>query len=78
MKKKLIAISHEVLGFLFPTRISTLAGLILPYIKDGDRVLDLGAGTGRIAGYVSSKKKVKITPMDVTDKNNETSLDFKV
>ena len=71
-------LAGKILNTIFPTRISTLADLVLPYIENGDKVLDLGAGTGKIAEYILDRKKIKLTLLDVTDEYKETDLEIQL
>ncbi len=62
MKKQLTGLMERMLfGTLFPSRTSTLANLVLPYIKDKDKVLDLGPRTGKVAEYIVNHRDIKIT-----------------
>ena len=69
---------QKLLQKLFPTRASFITDLILPYIKDKDRVLDLGAGSGKVAEHILGKKDVKMTLLDVTDKYKDTNLEIEL
>lgn len=54
--------------FNFASRATTRR--ILPSIKDGDRVLDLGAGKCLKGWYLKKSKKIKLTNLDIyRDKN---------
>ena len=64
---------------LFDSRIAKLRArnigeALLPYLKSGDEVLDFGCGSMTVARHIISKKKVKITGVDVVDYLKE---DFK-
>lgn len=59
-----------------PRRITSLANLALPHIKNGDKVLDLGAGSAKVAEYILERKDINLTLLDVTNEFNET--DFKI
>lgn len=44
----------------------------LPYVKDGDRVYDIGCGNGRLYDFLSKNLKIKYTGID----NNKELLQF--
>ncbi len=68
----------KIFAGLSSKKISVLAELTLPYIENGEKVLDFGCGTGLIAKYICDRKKVKMKLLDITDKRNETNLKIKV
>ncbi len=79
MKKQLTSLMEKMLfGTLFPSRTSTLANLVLPYIKDKDKVLDLGPRTGKVAEYIVNHRDIKITLLDVTDEYRSVDLEIEV
>jgi len=41
---------------------------ILPYIKDGDKVLDLGCGNGRLFEFIQKNRKISYTGVDSSKK----------
>lgn len=68
----------RIFADLSSKKISVLAELTLPYIENGEEVLDFGCGTGLIAKYICDRKKIKMNLLDITDKRNETNLKIKV
>lgn len=51
--------------------------ILIRYIKDGEKVLDLGSGTGEIAEFIHNhRKNIEITLLDITSEYNKSK--FKV
>lgn len=70
---------QKLLCLINNNRTENIANLVLPFIEKEERVLDLGAGDGKIAEYIKKKKgKVDINLLDVTDRHNETNLKMHV
>lgn len=70
LKKLLLKINYN--------RTQNIAEIVLPFINTGDKVLDLGAGPGKIAKYLFEKKEIKINLLDIVDNCNQTNLPLKV
>lgn len=51
-----------------------LAETILPFIRNGEKVLDLGCGSGEIAEYINQRREIKINLLDITRKYKKTDL----
>ncbi len=55
--------------FLLRLRARRVAGHILPFIPEGARVLDVGAGSGLIAEEIKRQKNATVSLLDVIDWN---------
>mgnify|MGYP001576494255 FL=1 len=66
---------NKLFKFLYRKRSEYYAGLIKKYIREKDRILDIGAGSGYIAEILS--KNADITLLDVKD-YNQTNLPLKI
>ena len=58
-------------------RAARLAGQVLPYLKPGDRILDIGSGTCQVAAAIADKGH-NMTPIDIADKSLVPNLHPKV
>lgn len=76
IRKKVNRRLQKLLEALFPARASLIANLILPYLKDKDIVLDLGAGSGKVTEAILAKKHLKLIPLDVADRCQATYLEI--
>jgi len=66
---------NKLLKYLYKKRAEYYADLVSPYIKKGEKVLDVGAGTGVISKILS--KKADVTLLDIKD-YNQTDLPLKL
>ena len=66
---------NKLLKYLYKKRAIYYANLVSPYIKKGERVLDVGAGTGFISKILS--KKARVTLLDIKD-YNQTDLPLRI
>jgi len=57
---------------------AVLAETILPFIKDGEKVLDLGCGTGEIAEYINKRRKIKISLLEIEKRDRQANLKIKL
>src|SRR3989344_3086431 len=66
---------NSLLKYLYNKRSRYYSNLIRPYIEKGEKVLDIGAGSGYISKILSSK--ASITLLDIKD-YNQTNLPLKL
>jgi SAM-dependent methyltransferase len=57
-----------MLGWLWEKRAQRFASLHLPFLKLGERILDVGAGNCRVARLLDSRG-LSTTPVDISDYN---------
>ena len=58
---------NKLLQFIYRKKAKYYGDMILPFIKNGSKVLDIGAGRGFVSEYVS--KKANVTLIDTVDYN---------
>jgi len=56
----------SIINKIYWKRTCLIGDAILPYIDSGTSVLDFGCSTMDVSRYVSSKKKINLTGLDVT------------
>jgi len=69
---------YQLMALVNFKRSANLANLVLPFIKEGERVLDLGGRTGDVAKYINDRRKVQITLLDLTDEFSKTNFKIEV
>jgi ubiquinone/menaquinone biosynthesis C-methylase UbiE len=62
--------SREVYAPVVFLRESEIGGKLAPHLEAGSQVLDLGAGTGRIAAWLARRVGIRPTLADVVDYDN--------
>jgi len=55
-----------LLGKFIRRRSETVVSRIMPYIKNSNKIIDIGSGTGDVASLIKAQGK-NITPVDVAD-----------
>lgn len=78
MNSLLNRLMYRLMALVNFRRDANFGDLVLDFVEDGDRLLDLGGRTGDIAEYIDKKKKVKITLLDLTDGFSQTKFPIKV
>jgi ubiquinone/menaquinone biosynthesis C-methylase UbiE len=53
------------------------AEMVRPYLRPGDTVVDVGCGTGHLAGCVQDRFGVEVTGLDVMDFREDTSIAYR-
>ena len=66
---------NSLLKYLYAKRSQYYARLVSPYINKGEKILDIGAGTGLISEILGNK--AKMTLLDVKN-YNQTKLPLKI
>ena len=51
--------------FVYSRRMDLLSSIISKYLSDGEKILDIGCGDGKIDWYIMQKKNVNISGVDV-------------
>jgi 2-polyprenyl-3-methyl-5-hydroxy-6-metoxy-1,4-benzoquinol methylase len=51
--------------FVYSRRMDLLSGIISKHLNDGEKILDIGCGDGKIDWYIMQKKNVNISGVDI-------------